>query len=142
MSTGRISYKGVGKRDRADPKWMREEKEAGRVLEARWGRQRLHVAGMKVHKMTTWITNTPEIAEELRGGTDEEGATGWKQVAQGLVRQMARDGRYGVCAVEPLAAEEVGEADTGIDRDPFEEAWGDASGKALDPKVVKKARED
>ena len=53
---------------------------------------------------------------------------------------MARDGIYGVCAVEPIAAEEVGGADTGMDKDPFEEAWDGVSGKALDPEMVKRAR--
>ena len=43
-------HKDVEKRDREDPRWMKEGKEAGKVLEVRWGRQSMNVAGMKVKK--------------------------------------------------------------------------------------------
>ena len=42
--------------------------------------------------------------------------------------------------MEPIAAEEVGEADPGMDKDPFEEAWDDVSGNAFDPAMVEIAR--
>ena len=63
-------------------------------------------------------------------------------MAKGLATQLARSGRYGRCAVEPTVAEEERGVETGAGRDPFEEAWVDVSGKALDPKLVKKAREE
>ena len=91
--------------------------------------------------MTAWITHSPETVEELREGQGEAGLVGWKEkVVKGLVKHMAREGRYGLCAVEPIAAEEEGGMEVGIGRDPFYEAWDEVSGKVLDPEGVRKAQ--
>ena len=133
---------GIKREARKDSKWLVKEKEAGYVMEVKWSDETMRILGRDVKKETTWTTNSREIAEQLKGGLAEGRNATWKErVAKGLFRQMVRDGRNGVCVVEPTAAEEG--SDEGWTREELGlEAWDDVSGKALDPGMVKEARKE
>ena len=58
---------------------MKEGKEAGKVLEVRWGRQSMNVAGMKVKNMTTFDYKQSGDCERAKRGKGRGGDDGMEK---------------------------------------------------------------
>ena len=105
----------------------------------------------------TWMTNSKELAKSIRRheGDWEKGVEGMrvevvKRLWEATEVQMKRDGRIqegcigtvmAVDEVEP-GKEEEEEEESWIEQQEGEPLWDDSSGKPLDPKMVKEARDE